>query len=84
MNKRLLQLAESDIIRLDLNRLTRARLLLMSDHWSLDARLDHRKTMAPGRIASLEAKRGRIREAIDRISARMEKLKARKEAKAIN
>lgn len=81
MNLKLLETVENDIARLDLNHLTRARLLLQSDYWTADSRLDGRKHLVPDRIAALEAERERIKSAIDRIGLRIEEMDMREETR---
>ena len=83
MNDRLLQLVENDLAHLDLNRLTRARLLLMSDQWALEARLDGRHTMAPGLVTRLEAERERLREAIGKIGARIQAMENARQERSL-
>ena len=74
MHRKLLRTVESAIERLDRNHLVRARLLLQSDYWSADTRLDDRNHLPPERVAALEAERTRIGKAVDKIGAQIQAL----------
>lgn len=72
MHRKLLERIEDDCVVLNRDHLERACLLLQSDHWSVDARLDDRRRLDPGRIAALEAERDRIAAAMRKIAARIQ------------
>ena len=68
----LLERVENGTDDMDSNQLERARLLLQSDLYSAERRLDDRKRMAAERVAELEAERDKIGRAIHMLCGRLD------------